>query len=382
LFLAVVQPLCGFADAGLYWSTYQATVRREGVYNSASAGAVDFNQELCDPMEKEFSTHWQRTMDASLRTFLTECERKILEISSSFNQSLAAILGQGGLEAARLANMTSTASRSCTTALKASFQQMGSLALETQRELNRCLLPSIKEKMQTGYDAATHVPRGCGVFSRMKEAVQFNSQKVVTSMFDESMNKLLRGINDLIKRLTAMISSTWEIISKNMQSVFSICWDDQSDKKTFVDPAVQKRIRECRDALLPELNRLYEVQTYASGLLGIEREELELDVMGVESFEQSLERKRKEAEDNGAAFDLCDSDAELDVKPAAKASVKSEPRSTTSVTRAQTATERANQTIDLCDSDDEWAPPPPSGLRTSPSSAPRVKADPYLDGAL
>jgi hypothetical protein len=349
MFLAVVEPFCGFADAGLYWSTYQATVRREGVYNSACAGEVDFNQELCDPMEKEFSTHWQRTMDASLRTLLTECERRILEISSSFNQSLAAILGQGDLEAARLANMANTASRSCTTTLKASFQQMGNLALESQRELNRCLRPSIKEKMQTGYDAARSVPEGWGKFSRMKEAMQINSQKVVTSMFDESMSKLLRGINDLIKRLTAMISSTWEIISKNMESVFSICWDDQSDKNTFVDPAVQKTIRECRDALLPELNRLHEVQTSASGLLGIEREELELNVMGVESFKSTLMRKRKEA-----ASDMCDSDAELDVKPAANTLVKPEPGSTPFVARAQTATERANPIIArLCDSDDE-----------------------------
>jgi len=34
---------------GLYWSTYNAVARREGVYTSASAGAIDLNQELCDP---------------------------------------------------------------------------------------------------------------------------------------------------------------------------------------------------------------------------------------------------------------------------------------------------------------------------------------------
>ena len=34
---------------GLYWSTYNAVTRREGVYTSGSAGAIDFNQELCDP---------------------------------------------------------------------------------------------------------------------------------------------------------------------------------------------------------------------------------------------------------------------------------------------------------------------------------------------
>ena len=34
---------------GLYYATYNAVVRRDGVYTSSSAGAIDFNQELCDP---------------------------------------------------------------------------------------------------------------------------------------------------------------------------------------------------------------------------------------------------------------------------------------------------------------------------------------------
>ncbi|KAL7554660.1 hypothetical protein ACHAWF_018144, partial [Thalassiosira exigua] len=34
---------------GLYYSTYNAVARRDGVYTSQSAGAIDFNQELCDP---------------------------------------------------------------------------------------------------------------------------------------------------------------------------------------------------------------------------------------------------------------------------------------------------------------------------------------------
>jgi hypothetical protein len=37
---------------GLHWRTYRATALREGVYNSRPIGAIDLNQELCDPMEK------------------------------------------------------------------------------------------------------------------------------------------------------------------------------------------------------------------------------------------------------------------------------------------------------------------------------------------
>lgn len=33
-------------DGGLYWATYKAVVRRDGVYHSTSAGHRDFNSEL------------------------------------------------------------------------------------------------------------------------------------------------------------------------------------------------------------------------------------------------------------------------------------------------------------------------------------------------
>ena len=35
---------------GLYYSTYNATVRRQGVYVSGCAGEIDLNQELADPV--------------------------------------------------------------------------------------------------------------------------------------------------------------------------------------------------------------------------------------------------------------------------------------------------------------------------------------------
>ena len=35
---------------GLYYSTYAATLRRQGVYVSGCAGEIDLNQELADPV--------------------------------------------------------------------------------------------------------------------------------------------------------------------------------------------------------------------------------------------------------------------------------------------------------------------------------------------
>jgi hypothetical protein len=53
-------------------------------------------------------------------------------------------------------------------------------------------------------------------------------------------------------------------------------------------------------------------------LLGIKREELDLDVMGVASWDDQYTQKLTEAESKGDVVDLLDSDDEYDVKmPAA-----------------------------------------------------------------
>jgi hypothetical protein len=40
---------------GMYWATYKATVRRNGVYSGAS-GPRDFNSELFDPVSRNLAT--------------------------------------------------------------------------------------------------------------------------------------------------------------------------------------------------------------------------------------------------------------------------------------------------------------------------------------
>jgi hypothetical protein len=354
---------------GLLWQTYQATVRRDGVYTSGVAGAIDFNQELCDPMEREFSTDWQSVLDSTIQRLLAECEQKILQIATTATQELAKCFSQNGVDGGRLSNMLNTATRSSNTALKVSFQSMARLAVDTQRELSRALLPSVKERMQQSYTAAMSVERGGGVFDRMKRAVMGTTSSAVDGMFEEATKKILTGIAHTIKQLEDMISKTALLISKTMKSVFSICWEDQSDKTAPVDPKRLKQIRECRDALLPDLNKLCGVQGGACQLIGIEREEMELDVMGVESLEKSLERKLEDAKKSGNVFDLCGSDAEIDVQPAASVKVKGEQISTQPKIppiwpKISTMASNGCDLIDLCEYewDDDWTPPPASGF--------------------
>ena len=262
-------------------------------------------------MEKEFSTDWQAMLDSTIRKMLNEIEKNVLQLCVEVSQSLASNFRASGLDATRLNTMVNTANRSAVAALKALFQQMGGIAVDAQRELSRTLLPAVQSQMESSYQAVLSVQGGIGKYMRMKDAMASGAQKLVNRMFSDATRNLLAGIQAVIQRLHAMISSASLVIHKTMESVFSICWDDQSGTVAkMIDPAMLKKIRECRDGLLPELNRLCEIQAGASELMGIEREEMELNLMAVETFEQGLERRLEEAQKKGEVIDLCDSDAE------------------------------------------------------------------------
>lgn len=217
------------------------------------------------------------------------------------------------------------------------------------------------------------VPRGSGTFDRMKGAMHVNSDRAVHGMFDDAMENLMKGIQALVKQLKTMIESTSDVISKTFDNVFNLCWDDQQSE-ALISPEQQKAIRECRDQCLPDLNALVGIQESACALLGIEREEVELDVMGVETFDEALKRRKDEAVKNGDMFDLCDSDTELSIKPKNGFKVKAEKKA---ATRAGKSFASSNMdVIDLCDSDnDEWTKPAAKAAN-KPSGA--VKEEAFL----
>ncbi len=363
---------------GLFFMTYKAVSRRDGVYNSQSAGAVDLNQELCDPMEREFSTEWQSVLDSTIRSLLADGERKILQLSTTACQNFAQSLRQSGVAADRLASMLNTANRSATTALKSSFSEMRKIATDAQRELSRELLPAVKEKMKASYTSVLNATGGKGVFERMKTAMVSNSQHAVNDMFDSAMDKLMKGIQALIKRLESLIESTSNVVGKSLENVFSILWDDKSDKTKLIDPHMQKLIQDCRDALLPEINKLQSIQGNACEILGIEIEEVELDLVGVETLEQQLSRRVAEAKKNGNLLDLCDSDA--DVSASKKMTrVKSE-KGALGTNRSPPKTS-ATGIIDLCDSDSDSDSDDSfekAMFGTKPKASVRVKTEAWL----
>ena len=180
-------------------------------------------------------------------------------------------------------------------------------------------------------------------------------------MFRNAVQKVLKDLNGMIKKISRKMLVLETDIASSLQAVFSIFWDSQDESKRFSTALLQK-MRECRDNMLPEINRLLALQNDTSKLLGIEREEQDLELMEVDSLDQRLSKRLAEAQERGDAFDLCDSDVELDVKPKPKVKKEGQPSTSRKVTISGGIT-----TIDLCDSDsdDDMIEPPPTAHRVA-----------------
>lgn len=192
---------------------------------------------------------------------------------------------------------------------------MQNVATNVQRDLNRSLLPRVKARMEPGYAAALAVQRGSGTFNRMKNAMHQHSNVAVKSMFTESTKELLDAVNKMITQLYGMVRAVYETIHKNLSNVYRILWEDQTNQMSLISAEERQKIQDCRDKCLPELNDLRQIQNAAMDLLGIDREDLELEMVAVDTFEDTMAKKIERAKQTGDYIDLCDSDEEPEIEP-------------------------------------------------------------------
>lgn len=136
---------------GLYWATYKATCRRNGVYSGAS-GNRDFNAELLEPISKQLATGWERAflrrLPRALEDFATEA-RVILE---TFHHGVVeyAELCDGNYAGI---SMLSQQLRTHVTRLREIPGMLRTVIQDLQREASRGFQPVVTADMEPVYDA-------------------------------------------------------------------------------------------------------------------------------------------------------------------------------------------------------------------------------------
>ncbi|KAK6003880.1 hypothetical protein QM012_008730 [Aureobasidium pullulans] len=152
------------SQGGLYWVTYKAVVRRQGVF-TGSGGLSDFNAQLTEPIYKHLANGWEKAFQRRLPHVLKACAKGFSNDLRSFHKAIEVhSFSHGGNP--RLGLLSQQLSN-----YEAVFNDLGSkmieLINERQRDINREFTPLVCNAMLAVYNICT-AEAGPGQYNRMK----------------------------------------------------------------------------------------------------------------------------------------------------------------------------------------------------------------------
>ena len=272
-------------------STYNAVLRRSGVYTSLSAGPIDFNQELAEPVQKSMATGWNQTMTVSTSRLLGELKTELMTTCIHTVKTLVAELAKAGVPQTRLENTSAQVCRSIKETLAATVSEAATIAKDEQREISRVLAPNIQEQMGTGYSGALEVPRGSGTFNRMKASIEGHADSSIKSIYAAATQDLLDKVKELVVRLGVHMHTAFAKVESVLRNAFSAFWE-----VVLGNPDEQRQLELARNTAIPKLQALMDQLNALAKKTGVvaAREEDEVGLMEVvDPVERRLEEAKK-----------------------------------------------------------------------------------------
>ncbi|KAJ3577378.1 hypothetical protein NPX13_g3190 [Xylaria arbuscula] len=198
------------AEGGLFWATYKATVRRQGVYHGAS-GFRDFNQELFEPISRRLATGWERAFQRCIPRILNDFATQVGNELKRFHETAKARAEERHTNTIGIVTLSSQ--------ILAHIRTIAALpgvvyekVTEIQREASRCFTPVICDEMDDAYTICTN-ERGQGSYARMKAAMGEHVDTVRHTMFENAA----MAVNDILEE---MCRGVMENISDSIEAVF------------------------------------------------------------------------------------------------------------------------------------------------------------------
>jgi hypothetical protein len=190
-------------------------VRRNGQYQSSSAGYRDFNADLVSPIVLKLATGWERAFQHRLpRAFdtLVKDSGKLLHIFHQTVEERARSKGVG------LANLAALKTQIVT--YEQLFADLNQVLIgrmtELQRDANRDFTPTIMDIMHTVYERCAD-EHGVGSFKRMKEHMLNYVDHYRFQMFEDATRTVKEHLDNMCKALEEMMEQKADEIFIKME---------------------------------------------------------------------------------------------------------------------------------------------------------------------
>ncbi|XP_071177089.1 titin homolog isoform X3 [Mytilus edulis] len=211
-------------QGGLCFSTYKATVRRYGNFQSPTAGLIDFNENLAEPLTTSISIVWTKFFSVDLWNLLERYKLRILSTLRSFTGKLCGEL----LSCNVSRNQLDTAQRQfhliSETKLTEMIRNLQEFVIERQRDMNRMFPPTIQDHLKTTYEDCKN-DSGKGLFQRMKNKMEGGVDNERPNMFQSASSTLLAQLEQLMNEVIHKVKDVCSTLCLNLQAVFEPLWN-------------------------------------------------------------------------------------------------------------------------------------------------------------
>lgn len=138
------------AAGGLYWATYKAVCRRDGVFSN-SQGLHDWNSQLTEPIIKNIASGWERAFSRRMPSVLNALANTNGTLLTAFHNTVETRAVRNGTSLASLEML-----KQQLPTYKDTFRDLSAVAqaqISTrQRDINREFVPVVAEAMKQAYD--------------------------------------------------------------------------------------------------------------------------------------------------------------------------------------------------------------------------------------
>jgi hypothetical protein len=220
---------------------------RKGSFDSPTAGYIDLNQDLIDPMQEEYCKYWDKVLGQLIPELLEKISSKISEQTLSVIMEMQTTRRKCKVISC---DWDSNAKRRSSSIIARMSLQTDQAVSSKRRALSHSVKEYIKDKMNYPYQLAIEGGGGTGALKRMTKAIVENTD--LGTMFDEAKGHLIGGVGSLLESLHDELTDSVKETTSMLESVYSTIWENQDEAEIEV-PA----------EFLLELSRLRQEQSDA-----------------------------------------------------------------------------------------------------------------------
>lgn len=186
------------AAGGLYFQTYRAVIRRDGVYGNKNA-AYNFNSDLTEPIMKHLANHWEKNFSRRIPSVLRSFTTKTNLILKNFHQAVESRSRKNGTGIAGLV-MLAQQLRTYESSFSILNIEMIEAINSLQRDANREFVPVIAQNLVSSYHHCAG-ESGVGMYKRIKDHLGNEIQQKRNSMFKESCDEVKTRLNKMCRQV-------------------------------------------------------------------------------------------------------------------------------------------------------------------------------------